>query len=36
MGFLELKMLKGGLQAWKAKGYAVEPYFKRIRLDVAS
>lgn len=24
--FLRIKFLKGGLAAWKAKGYAVEPY----------
>ncbi len=36
MGFVKIKFLKGGLQAWKAKGYAVEPYFRHISLEVAS
>jgi rhodanese-related sulfurtransferase len=36
MGFVKIKMLKGGLQAWKAEGYAIEPYFKHNGLDVAS
>jgi rhodanese-related sulfurtransferase len=36
LGFLDVKLLKGGLHAWKAKGYAVEPYFGHTRLDVAS
>jgi rhodanese-related sulfurtransferase len=36
MGFLKIKLLKGGLRAWKAKGFAVEPYFKRIGLDAAT
>jgi rhodanese-related sulfurtransferase len=26
MGFSRIKFLKGGLEAWKAKGYPVEPY----------
>jgi rhodanese-related sulfurtransferase len=26
MHFLRIKFLKGGLAAWKAKGYPVEPY----------
>jgi len=26
MGFLRLKFLRGGLAAWKANGYPVEPY----------
>ena len=26
MNFLRIKFLKGGLAAWKAKGYPVEPY----------
>jgi rhodanese-related sulfurtransferase len=36
MGFARVRILKGGLNAWKAKGYAVEPYSGPIRLDVAS
>ena len=32
--FLRIKLLKGGLGAWKAKGYPVEPYEKPFRLDV--
>jgi rhodanese-related sulfurtransferase len=31
--FLRVKFLKGGLAAWKAKGYPVEPYNKPFRLD---
>jgi rhodanese-related sulfurtransferase len=26
MRFIRIKFLKGGLAAWKAKGYPVEPY----------
>jgi rhodanese-related sulfurtransferase len=33
--FLRIKFLKGGLAAWKAKGYPVEPYEKPFRLDPA-
>jgi rhodanese-related sulfurtransferase len=36
MGFVRVRILKGGLNAWKAKGYAVERYFGPIRVDVAS
>ena len=35
-GFVNIKLLKGGLQAWKAKGYAVEPYFRPVHLNFAS
>jgi rhodanese-related sulfurtransferase len=35
MGFRRVKFLKGGLAAWKAKGYPVEPYEKPFRLDIA-
>jgi len=31
--FLRVKFLKGGLAAWKAKGYPVEPYNKPFQLD---
>jgi rhodanese-related sulfurtransferase len=34
--FLRIKVLKGGLAAWKAKGYAVEPYNELIQLDIAT
>jgi rhodanese-related sulfurtransferase len=33
--FLRIKFLKGGLAAWKAKGYPVEPYTEPFHLDVA-
>jgi rhodanese-related sulfurtransferase len=36
MNFLRVKFLKGGLAAWKAKGYPVEPYNKSFRLDTSS
>lgn len=32
LGFLRIKLLRGGLAAWKAKGYAVEPYHEVFRL----
>ena len=31
--FSRVKFLKGGLAAWKAKGYLVEPYEKPFHLD---
>ena len=31
--FFHVKFLKGGLEAWKAKGYPVEPYEESFRLD---
>ncbi|HTD55825.1 MAG TPA: rhodanese-like domain-containing protein [Silvibacterium sp.] len=31
--FLRVKFLRGGLNAWKAKGYPVEPYTKPFHLD---
>jgi rhodanese-related sulfurtransferase len=34
--FTRVKLLTGGLAAWKAKGYPVEPYDKPFRLDTAS
>jgi rhodanese-related sulfurtransferase len=34
--FSRIKFLKGGLAAWKAKGYPVEVYDKPFRLDTAS
>ena len=33
MHFLRIKFLKGGLAAWKAKGYPVERYEKPFHLD---
>jgi rhodanese-related sulfurtransferase len=32
-GFSRVKFLKGGLAAWKAKGFPVEPYTETFRLD---
>jgi rhodanese-related sulfurtransferase len=34
--FLRVRFLKGGLEAWKAKGYPVEPYNKPFQLDHGS
>jgi rhodanese-related sulfurtransferase len=34
--FSRVKFLKGGLAAWKAKGYPVEPYTTPFHLDTAS
>jgi len=34
--FLRIKFLKGGLEAWKAKGYPIEPYNELIQLDIAT
>ncbi len=31
-----VKLLRGGLDAWKAKGYSVVPYKESFRLDTAS
>ena len=31
--FFRVRFLKGGLEAWKAKGYPVEPYTKPFQLD---
>lgn len=31
--FLRVKFLRGGLAAWKAQGYPVEPYTKPFQLD---
>lgn len=33
MGFRRVKLLRGGLEGWKAKGYPVEPYKESFRLD---
>jgi len=34
--FSRVKLLKGGLAGWKAKGYPVEEYTESFRLDTAS
>jgi rhodanese-related sulfurtransferase len=36
MHFSRIKFLKGGLEAWKAKGYPVAPYNELIHLDIAT
>ena len=36
MDFSRIKFLKGGLDAWKAKGYPVEPYTQSFHLDTGS
>ena len=36
MHFLRIKFLQGGLAAWKAKGYPVEPYNEPFHLDTAT
>ncbi len=33
--FTRLRLLKGGLAGWKAKGYPVEPYKESFHLDTA-
>ncbi len=35
MGFRRMKLLRGGLEGWKAKGYPVEPYKESFRLDTS-
>ena len=34
--FMRIKFLKGGLAAWKARGYPVEPYQGPLPLDIAT
>jgi rhodanese-related sulfurtransferase len=36
LNFTRVKLLKGGLAAWKEKGYPVEPYTESFQLDTAS
>ena len=36
LNFTKIKFLKGGLDAWKAKGYPVERYTTPFHLDTAS
>jgi hypothetical protein len=33
IGFSQIKLLEGGLDGWKAKGYPVERYEKTFHLD---
>lgn len=33
LGFSRVRFLRGGLAAWKANGYSVEPYLESFRLD---
>jgi rhodanese-related sulfurtransferase len=35
LNFLRVRFLKGGLAAWKQKGYPVEPYRDSFHLDTA-
>ena len=34
LGFVRIKLLTGGLAAWKQKGYPVEPYKESFRLSI--
>jgi len=36
LNFTHVKMLKGGLASWKAKGYPVEAYKESFQLDTAT
>jgi rhodanese-related sulfurtransferase len=36
LGFTRIKFLTGGLAAWKAKGYPVEPYRESFRLSTVA
>jgi rhodanese-related sulfurtransferase len=36
LNLLRVKFLKGGLEAWKAKGFPVEPYNEVFHLDTAT
>jgi rhodanese-related sulfurtransferase len=36
LNFTRVKILKGGLEAWKAKGYPVEAYTESFHLDTAT
>lgn len=35
VGFKKIRVLRGGFDAWKAKGYPVVPYSESFRLDTA-
>ncbi len=36
LNFIKVKFLRGGLSAWKQKGYPVEPYRETFHLDTAT
>jgi rhodanese-related sulfurtransferase len=36
LNFTRVKILRGGLAAWKAKGYSVEEYTEAFHLDTAN
>jgi rhodanese-related sulfurtransferase len=36
LNFTRVKLLRGGLAAWKEKGYPVEPYTESFQLDTAA
>ncbi len=36
LGFLRTKFLRGGLEAWKANGFPVEPYQQAFHLDTGT
>jgi rhodanese-related sulfurtransferase len=36
LNFIKVKFLRGGLTAWKQKGYPVVPYTETFRLDTAT
>jgi rhodanese-related sulfurtransferase len=36
LGFLRTKFLRGGLEAWKASGFPVEPYRQAFHLDTGT
>jgi rhodanese-related sulfurtransferase len=36
LNFMKVKFLRGGLSAWKQRGYPVEPYRETFRLDTAT
>lgn len=36
LNFVKVKFLRGGLSAWKQRGYPVEPYRETFRLDTAT
>jgi rhodanese-related sulfurtransferase len=36
LNFLKVKFLRGGLAAWKQRGYPVEPYRETFHLDTAT
>ena len=36
LNFMKVKFLRGGLAAWKQKGYPVEPYRETFHLDTAT